>query len=393
MNTAKIIFITDSLNAKHGVAKSGYYILRSLQQHTTEIKICSNDISFDIDKLLKKKLSHITTPPKPLFKKNAGWIGPKTMLRWLKSLYIYFLWLLKKHKITGDIILVNGQSVSASLYAQMQKHVQGKKILIVHESPRHYDSSHLISLKSAIEGMEKFDGLIFVSTRCQKEWLNHIKNTNITNYSIPNCADEETANKLSLTSKMSVKKNLNFPSNATSIVCVGSIQPRKGQDILIENIAPILKENKNIHLYLVGADMGGWILSLRRNVRQHKLNAQIQFVPFQKDVMSWIYAADLLVVSSRAEAMPLVILESMILKTPVLASNIDGIPELIQHKKTGWLFELNDQKSFQTALHDSLNSEKQSEIISNAYQFYRDNFSQEKLSLRYKHVIEQLMST
>jgi len=395
MNKLSVIFVTDSLNAKHGVAKAGFFILKALGQYTGDLTICSNDNSYSLDKLFTNKIpvNYIAVPAKPLFRVGVGVIGPKTILRWLKVLYTYFSWLLRKKKLTSDFIFVNGQYLSFPLYARIINHSHGKKILIVHESPRHSLSSHLVSLDEAIDEMRLFDALIFVSSRCQTEWTRHLNIADIPSYYIPNCADEETAKKLLSVSKSTVKDTLKLPQDATVIICVGSIQPRKGQDILIDNIAPILHKNRHMCLYLVGSDMGGWILQLKKKIKQQNLTSQIHFVSFQTNAMSWIYAADLLVVPSRAEAMPLVILEAMSLKTPVLASNIDGIPELIKDKTTGWLFDPERPDTFQAAMLHLLDPAIRSKVASNAHKYYWDNFSQNKLSLRYKKALQQLMLT
>src|SRR5688500_16216411 len=53
-------------------------------------------------------------------------------------------------------------------------------------------------------------------------------------------------------------------------------------------------------------------------------------------------AADLLIHPSRTEGQGIVLLEAMILRTPILASNVGGIPSVITHRETGWLVPPDD---------------------------------------------------
>ncbi len=61
-------------------------------------------------------------------------------------------------------------------------------------------------------------------------------------------------------------------------------------------------------------------------------------------IMDLLHAADVLAFPSRAEAMPRTILEAMVMKKPIVASDVDGIPELIEDGKTGLLFASGDSQ-------------------------------------------------
>ena len=50
-------------------------------------------------------------------------------------------------------------------------------------------------------------------------------------------------------------------------------------------------------------------------------------------------AADYVIMPSRQEGMPNVVMEGMALGKPVLAANVNGVPELMKHLKTGYIFE------------------------------------------------------
>jgi glycosyltransferase involved in cell wall biosynthesis len=66
--------------------------------------------------------------------------------------------------------------------------------------------------------------------------------------------------------------------------------------------------------------------------------------------MRWHGAADVLVCASDLESLPRVVLEAMAFETPVLASRVFGLPEVIEDGRTGWLCEARDVASLTAAL-------------------------------------------
>ncbi|CAK8721618.1 hypothetical protein GKODMF_13210 [Candidatus Electrothrix gigas] len=390
-----ILFVTDSLRANHGVAKSGIFILQALRNFSNEISIISNECSAATKDLLHEfdlSLNCVTVPPKPLLYKGVGWLGPRTIARIFRSFLNYIKWTFRKQGVESDLIFVNGSSVSYKVWKRIEHQSFGKKILIIHESPRHFQVSFLISLEKNISFLKSFDALIFVSNRGRKEWLGLLDCHNILNFYIPNCADEAVANKLFSVPKSTVKSEKYFTQTGINLLCLGTIEQRKGQDYLIDNFSLILEVYRDAYLYLVGSDASGWALQLKQKVKKMGLNSKIHFLPYQKNGMELIYASDILIVPSRAEAMPLVVLEAMCLKTPVIASNVDGITELIEHNNTGWLFDLEKIETFRYAVESTHSEENRKRVADNACKKYWDSFSQKQLAIRYISALKTLMN-
>jgi glycosyltransferase involved in cell wall biosynthesis len=76
----------------------------------------------------------------------------------------------------------------------------------------------------------------------------------------------------------------------------------------------------------------------------------VTFIGHTDQALKWTYAANVLALASRAEAMPLTVLEAMALGTPVVASDVDGIPELIVDGETGVLFPIDQPDRLRNAL-------------------------------------------
>ena len=115
---------------------------------------------------------------------------------------------------------------------------------------------------------------------------------------------------------------------------------QSGADILVEALPEIAAQVPNVKLYFVGSGADSeYARTLRARLEELGLTAHAEFVGYREDGMSYTYASDLFVLPSRAESQPLVILEAMALGTPVVATNVDGIPDMIQGGAEGYLFD------------------------------------------------------
>ena len=101
--------------------------------------------------------------------------------------------------------------------------------------------------------------------------------------------------------------------------------------------------------------------------------------------------SSLLILNSLYENFPNVILESMAASTPVISSNVGGVPEIISHMETGFLFDSPDE--FKSILIDVLDLKFDLELIgSKARNYVVDNFSPIKVAHQYSKLYEKLIS-
>jgi len=128
------------------------------------------------------------------------------------------------------------------------------------------------------------------------------------------------------------------PGNAVpELLCVGRLTPAKGQHILIESCAMLAKAGVPFHLTFVGD--GPDRESLKNYAQSVGIESKIIFTGAlgQDKVRAHYDRADIFVLASFAEGVPVVLMEAMAKEIPVISTRITGIPELIEHKEDGLL--------------------------------------------------------
>jgi glycosyltransferase involved in cell wall biosynthesis len=133
-------------------------------------------------------------------------------------------------------------------------------------------------------------------------------------------------------------------SNRRTILSVGNLNPNKGFDLLIRSFQVLVGRFGYSDLQLTIVGDGLIREDLQRLVSDLKLQDLVCLagaVPHEK-LRLWYSAADLFCLASAREGWPNVILESLVCGTPVVATSVGGIPEIIGSDKVGLLVDRNE---------------------------------------------------
>jgi colanic acid/amylovoran biosynthesis glycosyltransferase len=138
------------------------------------------------------------------------------------------------------------------------------------------------------------------------------------------------------------------------LICVGRLCEAKGQLLLIEATAVIRAKGIAMELVLVGD--GPLRAELEASIERHGLGDSVRITGWVSSdvVRDELLAACALVLPSFAEGLPVVIMEAMALRRPVLSTYVAGIPELVRAGESGWLFPAGSIDDLTAALEDCL---------------------------------------
>ncbi len=141
-----------------------------------------------------------------------------------------------------------------------------------------------------------------------------------------------------------------LPKNNRNICFVGRFSAQKGLPILIRAFTLAARSDRSIRLNLVGD--GELLPMIKENVYANGIEDLVLFHgPLSENgVGDVIRNSSCLAMASFAEGLPVVLMEAMGLGRPVIATNIAGIPELVEHGVNGWLVPADDEESLASAI-------------------------------------------
>jgi glycosyltransferase involved in cell wall biosynthesis len=125
------------------------------------------------------------------------------------------------------------------------------------------------------------------------------------------------------------------PKGPLRLLNVGRLSPEKGQALLLRAVAALASEFPGLKLAVAG--IGPQEAELRRLAAELGIAARVEFLGYVADMPALYAAADLVVQSSYTEGLPNVMLEVAYLGVPVVATDVGGTAEVIEHGISGWL--------------------------------------------------------
>jgi glycosyltransferase involved in cell wall biosynthesis len=171
-------------------------------------------------------------------------------------------------------------------------------------------------------------------------------------------------NRFFVSDRAAARTQLGIRQDAEVIVSVGSLIPAKSHELLIRAVAQLRsKAGQKTRLYIVGE--GPLMDQLKALIGELHLREQAYLIGGQSNEMlhRWFNAADLSVLTSAREGMPNVVLESLACGTPVLATRVGGVPEVLVSEQLGILVEPSVE-AIAAGIERALNSEWNRESIS-----------------------------
>ena len=140
------------------------------------------------------------------------------------------------------------------------------------------------------------------------------------------------------------------PSAAMRLVCVGRLSEQKGQLLLLDAMRQVLDSGLSFDLVLAGD--GDLRPALEARVRHLGLERHVRITGWISggEVRTELLAARALVLPSFAEGLPVVIMEAMALRRPVVTTFVAGIPELVRNGDCGWLVPAGDVTALAEAI-------------------------------------------
>ncbi|AZO93885.1 glycosyltransferase [Halocella sp. SP3-1] len=134
-----------------------------------------------------------------------------------------------------------------------------------------------------------------------------------------------------------IRKEFNIKADTLLIASIGRLNKQKGHYYLIKAVKLIKKEIENFKVLIIGK--GDLEFELKKQVEDLGLSDYVIFTGFRKDVFTILHQIDFLVHTALWEGCPNIILETMAMATPIVATGIPSVSEIMIDKETGYLTE------------------------------------------------------
>ena len=149
------------------------------------------------------------------------------------------------------------------------------------------------------------------------------------------------------------KEQLGFRTDRPLLLMLANLAPHKGQQTTISAVALLRDGGINVECRLAGTERGGELShtrELEKQIRDLGVADRIQLLGHRTDTPALLRAADLFLLPSTNEGLPISILEAQAAGVPVLAAPTAGVPEVVIDGETGFLIPANDAAGYADAV-------------------------------------------
>jgi len=189
-----------------------------------------------------------------------------------------------------------------------------------------------------------------------------------------------------------VRRRYGIHAHEKLVLCVGRLVPQKGVEYLIKAVPLIAQRHRDAKFIIVG---DGWLKShLEYLARSTEHGGKISFTGFISDseLAALLMSADVLVVPSIYEPFGIVAIEGMAAGVPVVATQIGGLSEIVEHDKTGILVYSRNPESIAWGVDRVLSDQGHSRwLVQNALEKVQKTYSWEAIAMKTVKVYEEVV--
>lgn len=303
------------------------------------------------------------------------------------------------------VIHYNRFSVSGAIkiFFYLLKFCKKNKIDIIHSHHRYFDFlssivgkylkiKTVMSVQSKVYGLRFFsyksDLLIACGETIKKHLINYFKINPRRIKVIHNFVDLDEVN-INIPNS-DLRNKLGICTDSFALGFFGRLNKReKGLDLLLESFKILIKRYEKLHLILVGDGED------KRYVENfiNNNNLKIKLVSSSENIFDYYNLCNIIVLPSRIDPFPLVLLEAGLMKKPFIGSNVDGISEVIENNENGILVRPENVNELVEAISFLIENEsKAKELGENLYKKITSEFTADIIIPQYEALYSELLN-
>ncbi len=214
---------------------------------------------------------------------------------------------------------------------------------------------------------------------------------NVDSVLVPLCLNTEEFRRKDKKEVLGIKKKYKIPSGRKVILFLGRIVEQKNLELAIQSVAEAVKKDSDILFVIAGAGEKDYVDSLLGQAKKLGVENYIQMigkVP-EENIVAIYSMADLFLITTVWETISISAIEALSCSTPVVASDVGSMKDVVVNDYDGFLVKERDPKKFAEKIHAAL---KNSSFGKNGRKLIEENYSLEKVSGKYIKLYEKLIN-
>jgi glycosyltransferase involved in cell wall biosynthesis len=282
--------------------------------------------------------------------------GVETHLVHLAPLFNPFaLWRLTRLLVQERVTILQTHGARANFYGRIAGRLAGVPVIIstVHNSLKDYEVRpftrwfYAVALRLTLSLVQR---IICVSDATRRDVIDECPAAGAKVQTVHNGMDPSAFP--SHQDRQAIRLKLGIAQGPV-LVTIGRLTEQKGHRYLLQALPGLLNTWPQLCCLFVGE--GELQEALQRMATELGVERACRFVGVRADIADILASADLFVLPSLSEGFPFVLLEALAMGCPVVASRVNGIPELIEDGKTGLLVPARDLQALALAIQELLN--------------------------------------
>lgn len=191
--------------------------------------------------------------------------------------------------------------------------------------------------------------------------------------------------------KQKIMKELGIPIDAIIIGMVGRISEQKSPETFVEIANKLKSKIENCYFILVGD--GELRSRVEKKIDEYSLKDKFLITGWTSEVARYVSTFNVALLTSKWEGFGLVLTEYMASGKPIVASNVGGIPDVIQNNYNGILVKQNDIDNFVKAILEIKNNHRlRFSLIENGYKVVKEKFNIYRVVREHEDLYEKIVA-
>ncbi|WP_321371083.1 glycosyltransferase family 4 protein [uncultured Desulfuromusa sp.] len=175
------------------------------------------------------------------------------------------------------------------------------------------------------------------------------------------------------------------------VLNVGRLTEQKAQCHIISAAKRVKEKNKNVKIFIVGD--GNLFEALQQQIKSLELKDTVKLLGFRDDITDLLQVADIFILPSLDEGMPIALLEAVASRVPVITTPVGDITKLID-PDIGGIVGINDVMGLADEITMLIaNKQKQKELTTHAWDKLQEQYSSKVMYAQYDNIYQDILKT